>query len=106
MAEEIPESYPPLNTEQQALVDKLSDEQVEEIDRLLLENASHQWRKVARLIGRTMMELEDRVVGIPDIYYADRIKLLVENGKLEAQGNLDYMRFSEVRFPLADSQSE
>ncbi len=106
MVEDIPEPYPPLNPNQQALVDKLNSEQVEEIDILLIQNASRHWRKVAMLIGKTMMELENKFVGIPDIYYADRIKYLVESGQLEAQGNLNYMRFSEVRFPAADAQSE
>ena len=55
MVEDIPEPYPPLNPNQQALVDVLSSEQVEEIDRLLIQNASRHWRKVAMLIGKTMM---------------------------------------------------
>ena len=106
MVEDIPEPYPPLNPNQQALVDRLSSEQVEEIDRLLIQNASCHWRKVAMLISKTLMELEYIFVGVPDIYYAERIKNLVESGRLEAQGNLNCMRFSEVRLPAADAQCE
>ena len=36
---------------------------------------------------------------IPDIYYAQRVRRLVAVGELESQGNLEYMRYSEVRLP-------
>ena len=44
-----------------------------------------------------MLSLTDRVEGIPDSYYAQRIQKLVNDGLLVSQGNLSYMRFSEVR---------
>lgn len=96
MTKDIPEPYPSSTPEQQANVERLSNEEVEQIDKELLGNATDQWRKVAMIIGRTMMTFENKV-GIPDIYYADRIKKLVEDGRLVSRGNLDYMRFSEVR---------
>ncbi|WP_425530461.1 DUF3658 domain-containing protein [Xanthomonas oryzae] len=34
---------------------------------------------------------------MPDIFYAQRIRHLVSAGHLEASGNLNRMRFSEVR---------
>lgn len=34
---------------------------------------------------------------IPDVFYSHRVRDLVSNGHLEAQGNLHRMRFSEVR---------
>jgi len=37
--------------------------------------------------------------GLPDLYYAQRVKSLVSRGLLIAEGNLDYMRYSEVRLP-------
>ena len=46
----------------------------------------------------TMMELNDSL-GLPDIYYAQRVLSLVDAGRLEAQGDLKYLRFSEVRLP-------
>ncbi len=39
----------------------------------------------------------DAFEGVPDIYYSERIRKLVEKGVLEAAGNLHYMRYSEVR---------
>jgi Protein of unknown function len=37
--------------------------------------------------------------GIPDVFYSLRIKHLVESGAIEAAGNLDRMRYSEIRIP-------
>lgn len=90
---------PDLTEEELKLVQKLSHEEVEEIDNLLVSYAGSQYRKVAKLVGSAMMDLEDRKRGIPDIYYALRVRSLVEEGRLESQGNLQYMRYSEVRLP-------
>ena len=60
---------PELTDEQRALVNSLQEEQIEEIDKALLANSSTDWRKVARIVGTTMMALPERVPGIPDIYY-------------------------------------
>lgn len=56
-------------------------------------------RKVAFLVGATMSDLPNRVKGIPDVFYSQRVAHLVGQGILVAEGNLQYMRFSEVRFP-------
>ena len=95
----VREPDPPLTEEQLALVSKLSEADVKRIDNALLSNACRHWRKVARVVGTTMMEMQDRVSGIPDIYYSQRVSRLVEEGRLESQGNLAYMGFSEVRLP-------
>jgi hypothetical protein len=47
----------------------------------------------------TIGELSERFPNIPDIYYAQRLRRLVAVGELESQGNLEYMRYSEVRLP-------
>ena len=91
---------PPLTAEQQAIVSALTDEQVAEIDRALLANCIERRRKVAAVVGRTMTDqFMDRFEGVPDIYYAARIRALVERGQLESFGDLGYMRYSEVRLP-------
>jgi len=58
------------------------------------------WRKVARIVGTTIGELSERFPGIPDVYYAQRVRRLVAVGELESQGNLEYMGYSEVHLPL------
>lgn len=88
---------PPLTSEQEELVNKLMASEVENIDEALLSNISSYWKKVASVVGATMMDLENRVEGIPDVYYANRIIYLAEKGLIESQGNLRRMRFSEIR---------
>ena len=96
-------SYPlfmsdePPTAEQQSRIDKLTAEHIRLIDEAILENASTQWRKVARVIGSAMPASEDSVPRVPDLFYAERVRHLVAAGKLESQGNLEYMRSSEVR---------
>ena len=70
------------------------------IDRSLLDHAAPQWRKVARVVGSTMLGLKPKFDGVPDAYYSRRIIKLVNDGLLDAQGDLREMRFSEVRLPV------
>ena len=88
---------PPLTDEQSDLVSKLSEAELCHIDDALLSNISTQWRKVARVVGTTMSEQENRIIGIPDVFYAQRISQLAKKGLIESQGNLQAMRYSEVK---------
>ena len=99
MEEETPIPDPPLTPEEEAKVAQLTERELEAIDEALMWNIHHRWRKVAMVVGLTMHNLEDRVRGIPDLFYAQRVRKLVETGRVESQGNLAYMRFSEVRLP-------
>lgn len=86
-----------LKPEELSRIGALSDAELKTIDETLLKNTSANWRKVARVVGSAMMELKKVHEGIPDVFFAQRVKLLVGNGLLEAHGNLDRMRYSEVR---------
>jgi hypothetical protein len=44
-----------------------------------------------------MEVLGERFPKIPDAFYSRRIKHLVEQGAIGAFGNLDRMRYSEIR---------
>ena len=93
------EPDPPLTTEQLSIVEALSEEQIAEIDKALLTNCTERWRKVAAVVGFTMTDqFMDTFKGVPDVYYAQRVRGLVGKGTLESEGNLRYMRYSEVRF--------
>lgn len=89
-----------LTEEEKDLVNDLTAEQIKEIDEMLLSfvHPKHS-RKVAFLVGSTMCNLPNRVKGIPDVFYSQRVSYLVEQGILASEGDLKYMRFSEVRFP-------
>jgi len=75
----------------------LSPEQLELIDTALLAQVSTDWRKVARIVGTAMLSMPSRPKGVPDVFFAKRVVLLVEAGRLESQGDLRRMGFSEVR---------
>lgn len=75
----------------------LSPEQLELIDTALLAQVSTNWRKVARIVGTAMLSMPSRPKGVPDVFFAKRVVLLVEAGRLESQGDLRRMGFSEVR---------
>ncbi len=89
----------PMSSEQRAVADSLSAEMVAMIDAALLSHAKATERKVAMVVGMTMGDPAVRVPGLPDLFYAERVKALVAKGLLVAEGNLDYMRYSEVRLP-------
>ncbi|HTK25630.1 MAG TPA: DUF3658 domain-containing protein [Pyrinomonadaceae bacterium] len=96
---ETPIPDEPLTAEQQERISQLTEGEIQAIDDALLGNATVQWRKMAMLIMLAMAEKSNEIQGIPDVYYAQRLRRLVENGLLESQGNLDSMRFCEVRLP-------
>jgi Protein of unknown function len=63
-------------------------------DDLIFSEACERWRKVARVIAR----VSDRVSNGPHFEeIAARIQALVNEGKLEAKGDLSRWRHSEVR---------
>ena len=90
---------PPPSIEEQSAVAKLTDADLQVIDTVILANSSHRWLKVARVVLWTEKTLSDRFPGLSYIFYAQRLIHLAERGRLESQGNLEYMRFSEVRIP-------
>jgi hypothetical protein len=51
------------------------------------------------VVVQTMEKLADRFPQFSDVFYAERIRALAEQGRLDSQGNISYMRFSEVRLP-------
>jgi hypothetical protein len=69
------------------------------LDALILSFVKVQWRKVAMIIGQVLDECRRRGVDLDEDGVADRICALVENGQLEAQGNLSRWRHSEVKLP-------
>ena len=90
----------PLTPEQEAIVEKLSPDDLAKIDEGLLSNCCDKWRKVARVVGTTMFsDCPSRYENVPEVFYSQRLKTLVERGLLESQGNLDHMRYSHVRLP-------
>ncbi|TLZ30477.1 MAG: hypothetical protein E6K27_00425 [Gammaproteobacteria bacterium] len=92
-------SPPPLTAEQEARVRTLSKTVVSRIDASLVASASPRWRKVATVVAAALGEARGSAAGLPDVYYAQRVRELVAAGRLESFGDLCRMRYSEVRLP-------
>lgn len=88
---------------QQARAEKLTEAQLQTIDDCILSHITHQFRKTAKVVALTMGDIRENFPGLPDAFYSGRIKRLAEAGLIEAVGNLNRMRFSEVR--LAKSRA-
>ncbi len=88
-----------LDDEEERLAGQLSEAQIAVIDDALLADCESTWRKVARIVGDALDKLPDDLADVPVGFLARRAKALVEAGRLEAQGNLHYICFSEVRRP-------
>lgn len=88
-----------LDAEGLAAVSRLTPAEVQHVDHALIAECAPSWRKVAHIVGAAMGEMQSTFSELPDGYYAQRVAALVKAGHLESQGNLDHMRFSEVRLP-------
>jgi hypothetical protein len=99
MAEEIPEANPPVTSEEQSAVAKLSEADLRIIDDTLLANSADRWLKVARVVISTETALRIGYPALSYVFYTQRLADLVERSCLESQGDIAYIRFSEVRIP-------
>ena len=86
-----------LDADEQAVVDRLTDAQVQRIDEVLLSDCVDSGRKVARVIGSAIALLRDEIPDLPPGFCSRRVQALVAAGRLDSRGHLDHMRFSEVR---------
>jgi len=98
MRDEVPVPNGPLSDAEVASFARLTQKEIEEIDAAVLSCAFARWRKVAAVVGFAMDKLAAKFPQFSDVFYAERIRVLAEQGRLESQGDLSYMRFSEVRF--------
>ena len=89
----------PLTPEQELRAASLTRTQLHAIDEALLSNISTHWRKVARVVGTAMDDPLLKKADLPDFFFAQRIRKLVGSNKLEYQGILENMTYSEVRLP-------
>src|SRR6266404_5872732 len=99
MTKEIPQPNPPLSAEEQSAAAQLTGADLQFIDAAILANSSNRWLKVARVVTATEDALRNHYPDLSYIFYAQRLIRLAEEGRLESQGNLEHIRFSEVRTP-------
>jgi hypothetical protein len=101
MGEEVPIANPLLSAEERAAVEKLTDADLQIVDTAILTNCSTGWFKVARIVVDAEQALAKRYPALSYLFYTERLRWLVHEGRLESQGDLQYIRFSEVRLPTA-----
>jgi len=99
MCDEVPVPDPPLSPEELSFVAKLTERDIEIIDNTILSCAETRWQKVAMVVIQAMKKLSETFPQFSYIFLAQRIRTLADQGRLESQRNLSYMRFSEVRIP-------
>ena len=68
-------------------------------DAALLQAASDEWVKMARLVGDGMLHLRAELPGVGDAYCMHRLRELVSMGRLEVEGDPYAMRFCRLRLP-------
>jgi Protein of unknown function len=69
----------------------------ESIDAALLQAASKDWVKMARLFGDGAVQLRAVLPDVTDAYCLHRLRELVSLGRLEAEGDSHTMRFCKLR---------
>lgn len=106
MSDEIPQANPPLTAEEISAVGKLTEADFKIIDAAILANSSEGWLKVARVVSSTADALRNRFPDLSYVFYAQRLRWLVKKGHLKSQGNLAYMRFSEIRIPVKPAKKK
>ena len=108
LVRQFPELEPPadpgepddeLSKEEATIVAGLQPADLVRIDTVLLEQCANSWRKGARVVMGAMKTLDSELPDLPVALYAQRIATLVQKGRLRSQGNLSYLRFSEVCLP-------
>ena len=75
----------------------LTEAELREIDAALMSNTHPSYRKVAMIVGTTMLHFQGRFRGVPDTFFAYRLRTLVLSGQLESTGDVSRMRYVEVR---------
>jgi Protein of unknown function len=86
-----------LSSEELAAIEILSIEELKTVDDFIIANCKKEYRKVAMVAGAAFLHFKDMFTNLSPIFYSERIKMLVLAGILESEGNLNYMRYSEIR---------
>jgi hypothetical protein len=91
-------SHRTVHSENEVRCHIVSDSQ---IDDAILSVAQVSWRKVAMIVSMVAKSLGSDFPDVDEGYHlvAKRIEVLVDDGRLVAQGDVTLWRFSEVRLP-------
>ena len=90
----------PLSTQEKAAVDRLTSEQVRELDLALLSACAPYWRNVPQIVSEAATTAS-APSGLPDAFFGRRVTRLVADGRLESQGHAGCMALRQVRLAQA-----
>jgi hypothetical protein len=90
----------PMGWDDYGIIDEITADadKLSQIDAALISLITAKPRKVAAIIGRTRGS-PAHVPGLPDDFYLERVRLLVEAGVLRVVGDLDDLMKCEVWLP-------
>ncbi len=74
------------------------------VDALILGKCSARWQKVAMIVGSSLDEYEERFPNLPYVFMSVRMQELESEGRIEVQGDVFEMRFSEIRLVTQPSE--
>jgi hypothetical protein len=77
--------------------DGLVSAPIDHFDPVLLRHAATEWRKIAYLVGHALSDESDRYFQVGDLMLFARVAALVEQGRLEADGDPWDLRACRVR---------
>lgn len=77
----------------------LASASIDHFDSSLLQQASTEWKKVALIVGYTMVQNGEPYIQVGDLMLLARVVALVEAGKLLADGDPREMQSCRVRLP-------
>lgn len=80
-----------------AAISRLGNEDIARVDQLLLNELRDSWQKCAMVVGGALIRAPEEFDEIPDWFFARRLLELQKRDLIEAHGNLEHMRSSEVR---------
>lgn len=100
----IPDTH--LSKEEQEIALSLTVTDMLALDSALVAGSLTTWRNVARVVGGAMAALDSQLSLVPIGIFIRRVEALVQEGRLEAKGNTQFMRFSEVRLPASDKSAD
>ena len=98
----LPKYIPPdliLSLEQNLRISRLTLADIARIDNWLLSFATLKAQKVSFLLMSAMQQLLSDYPDVPDVFYVLRVQKLIEEGRLELDGNMALWRKCEVRLP-------
>jgi hypothetical protein len=89
----------PMDWGDYGLIDELTPDAICQIDAALMSLATSKPRKVAAIIRHVMEHSPARVPGLPDYFYLERMRLLVESGVLRLLGDIEDPMRGDVCLP-------